>query len=180
MLTDPIDTERVLQFVTAGNTTQLSDPTFLRELKSWVHFNNAEAVRHGDGLLGRAMGSPSVPTALGRALFGLLVRPGAENDRVAGHIRGSSGIAVFVSHSNDHAHWIQAGRYYQRFALLATSLGIRNAFINQAVEVVHERHQLAAALGLGNRRPDLVVRFGRGPLMPRSLRRPLDSVIGIV
>ncbi|MDZ7652472.1 MAG: hypothetical protein U5L03_07985 [Burkholderiaceae bacterium] len=33
-------------------------------------------------------------------------------------------------------------------------------------------------LDLGGARPDFIVRFGRGPLMPRSLRRPLDQVIG--
>lgn len=179
LLTDPIDIERVLQFVTEGNTAQLSDPVFRRELKRWIRFNKTEAVRRGDGLLGQAMGNPPVPSALGRALFGLLVRPGAENDRVAGHIRSSSGIAVFVSRSDDHAHWIQAGRCYQRFALLATSLGIRNAFVNQAVEVADVRRRFADSLGLVERRPDLVVRFGRGPLMPRSLRRPLEAVIGM-
>jgi hypothetical protein len=26
-------------------------------------------------------------------------------------------------------------------------------------------------------RPDLVVRFGRGPLLPRSLRRPVEAVL---
>jgi hypothetical protein len=26
-------------------------------------------------------------------------------------------------------------------------------------------------------RPDLVVRFGRGPMLPRSLRRPVEAVL---
>jgi len=37
--------------------------------------------------------------------------------------------------------------------------------------------QFAAHLGLGRQRPDLVVRFGRGPAMARSLRRPVSAVI---
>jgi hypothetical protein len=62
-------------------------------------------------------------------------------------------------------------------ALQATALGIRNAFLNQPVEVAALRPHFAAALGLGDQRPDLVVRFGRGPAMPRSLRRPVDAVL---
>jgi hypothetical protein len=76
------------------------------------------------------------------------------------------------------AHWVEVGRAYQRFALLAASLGIRNAFVNQPVEVPSLREQFAQWLGLEETRPDLVVRFGRGPLMPPSLRRPVDAVIG--
>jgi hypothetical protein len=37
--------------------------------------------------------------------------------------------------------------------------------------------QFATDLGIGDRRPDLVVRFGYGPETSRSLRRPLDQVI---
>ncbi len=37
--------------------------------------------------------------------------------------------------------------------------------------------QAALAHGLKGQRPDLVVRFGRGALLPRSLRRPIESVL---
>ena len=30
---------------------------------------------------------------------------------------------------------------------------------------------------VAGRRPDLVLRFGRGPTLPRSMRRPLDAVL---
>jgi hypothetical protein len=72
---------------------------------------------------------------------------------------------------------VEVGRCYERFALQACALGIRNAFLNQPVEVAALRLPFAAALGLKGQRPDLVVRFGRGPLLPRSLRRPVDSVM---
>jgi hypothetical protein len=72
---------------------------------------------------------------------------------------------------------VEVGRCYQRFALAATALDIRNAFVNQPVEVPAVRAQFAAWLGLGAQRPDLVVRFGRGPSMPPSLRRPVEAVI---
>lgn len=93
------------------------------------------------------------------------------------HIMSSSAVAVIHSESNDKKHWIEAGRCYQRMALQATALGLRNAFINQPVEVTRLRPEFARFLGLGDRRPDLVVRIGRGPEMPRSLRRPVEEVI---
>jgi hypothetical protein len=72
---------------------------------------------------------------------------------------------------------VEVGRCYERFALQATALGIRNALVNQPVEVSSVRPQFGAYLGLGVRRPVLVVRFGYGPEMPRSLHRPLEAVI---
>ena len=52
------------------------------------------------------------------------------------------------------------GNYAQRFALQTTALGIKHAFLNQAVEVPEVRRRLAEHLGFGERRPDLIVRFG--------------------
>ncbi|MGL4602627.1 MAG: hypothetical protein ACRCU9_00625, partial [Iodobacter sp.] len=87
------------------------------------------------------------------------------------------GIAVFIGQAEDKAHWVDVGQCYERFALQATALGIRNAFVNQPVEVSTLRPQFASVLGLGDQRPDLVVRFGRGPAMPSSLRRPVAAVL---
>jgi len=99
-----------------------------------------------------------------------------ENDKCRAHIQSSAGIAVFVSERDDRAHWVEAGRACQRFALQATAL--KHAFVNQPVEVPPLRQQLASYMGLGERRPDLIVRFGTGPELPRSLRRPVEHVIG--
>lgn len=101
----------------------------------------------------------------------------SQNQKDIQKIRSSSAIAVFVSDTDDKPHWIEAGRCYERLALQATALHLRTAFINQPVEVLALRQQFASSLGIGNRRPDLVVRIGRGPEMPRSLRRPLEQVL---
>ena len=66
---------------------------------------------------------------------------------------------------------------YQRFALQATLLGIRNSFVNQPVEVAAMRAAFASWLGIPGRRPDLVVRFGYASPMPRSLRRRVTDII---
>jgi hypothetical protein len=178
LLTSPQDMEQVLAFVLRGNTAQLRDRAFVRELKTWIRFSDAEAVARGDGLAGRTSGNPSLPRWLASPMLGLLLTADRENARIVRQVHSSAGFAVFVSDSETPAQWIEVGRCYQRFALQATALGIRNAFLNQPVEDPARRVEFAQALGLADgQRPDLVVRFGRGPMMPRSLRRPLDAVI---
>ncbi|GAB4227837.1 MAG: nitroreductase family protein [Elainellaceae cyanobacterium] len=177
LLTQPAEMETVLDYVMQGNTAQFNNPDFLRELKSWIRFNDREATRSGDGLFGRSMGNPSIPRWLANLMSQLLFRAQPENDKTARYIRSSAGIAVFVSDVDDKAHWVEAGRCYERFALQATALNIRNAFVNQPIEEASLRPKFAQALGLGEGRPDLVVRFGRGPEMPKSLRRPVEAVL---
>ncbi len=169
--------EQTLDYVMQGNTAQMADAAFVKELKTWIRFNGAEAVRLRDGLYGAASGNSNVPTWVGDLAFRWVFTPKSENDKYARQIRSSAGIAVFVGQAADKAHWVEVGRCYERFALQATALGIRNAFLNQPVEVAALRPSFAAAIGVAGQRPDLVVRFGRGPVLPRSLRRPVEAVL---
>ena len=177
LLTDRAAIERVLEHVVQGNTTQLADPAFVSELKSWIRFNGTDAVRTRDGLFSVSSGNPAIPAWLGDLAFGWFFTAKGENDKIARQVRNSAGIAVFVGEAADKAHWVEVGRAYERFALQATALGIRNAFLNQPVEVAAVRSPFATALGITGQRPDLVVRFGHGPTLPRSLRRPVESVM---
>jgi hypothetical protein len=177
LLTEREAMERVLEYVVHGNTMQVNNPAFVRELESWIRFSDGEAIRTGDGLPARATGNPPSPRWLGKILFRASFRAKPENDKNARQVRSSAGMAVFVSNVDDRAHWIEAGRCYERFALQATTLGVRNAFANQPVEESSLRPEFARAFGLGEGRPDLVVRFGRGKEMPRSLRRPVEVVL---
>jgi len=177
LITDRPALETTLEYIVQGNTAQMRDEAFVDELKSWIRFDEAEAVLKGDGLFSGASGNRTVPRWLGSRLFKQFFTADGENDKYARQVRGSAGIAVFVSAANDKPHWVEAGRCYQRFALQATSLGIRTAFLNQPVEVASLRPQFASFLGIEELRPDLVVRFGRGPEMPRSLRRAIDEVL---
>ncbi len=170
--------ESVLEYVVSANTVQMDDPAFVTELKAWIRFSADEALRTGDGLFTGTTGNPALPRWLGSRVMGLFFKPKSEGERYARQIRNSAGIAVFVSERSNKAHWIEAGRCYERFALQATALGIRNAFLNQPVEVGAIRPQFASWLGLkADERPDLVVRFGRGPAMPFSMRRPVKAVL---
>jgi hypothetical protein len=177
LLTERSAMEQTLDYVMQGNSAQLADPAFVRELKAWIRFNGADAVRLRDGLYSVSSGNPNIPAWIGDLAFRWVFTPKGENDKYAQQVRSSAGIAVFAGLAVDKAHWVEVGRCYERFALQATALGIRNAFLNQPVEVAALRPPFAAALGLTGQRPDLVVRFGRGPVLPRSLRRPVEAVL---
>mgnify|MGYP001827197668 CR=1 FL=1 len=169
--------EQLLALAITANTIQIEDAKFAEELKRWIRFNGTQAAATRDGLYSACAGNPSLPPFLGRIMFDLLFAAGSENDKLARQVRTSSGLAVFVTEKDDKAHWVQSGRSYQRFALRATTLGIRHAFVNQLVDVPGVRAEFSQVLGLADRRPDLVVRYGYAPAMPKSLRRPIAEVI---
>jgi hypothetical protein len=177
LITDPERRESVLDYVIQGNSHQMDDPDFVEELRDWIRFNASQALNMGDGLFTKCTGNPTLPTWLGTRLFRWVFKKGTENDKYTKHIRSSSGVAVFIGDKSDKDHWIKVGRSFQRFALQATALGICHAHINQLVEVPSVRSDFAKWLGVGDARPDLVVRFGYAQPMPMSLRRPVDAVL---
>jgi nitroreductase len=176
-VTDRPQVDRVRDLVVAGNTEQVGDAAFVRELKEWIRFNPRDAMEKGDGLYGASSGNPILPAWLGPFLFDLTFQTKAENDKCARQLATSAGVAVFVGAKDDREHWMRAGQACQRFALQATALGLKHAFLNQPVEVSRLRPELASLVGLPGRRPDILMRFGYGPTLPMSPRRPVEAVL---
>lgn len=177
MLTSDAEKEAVVDYVCRGDVAQLTDRAFRDELISWIRFNPAAALRSGDGLAGRTSGQPALPGWVAKAISGFVITPRGQAATDAAAIRSSAGVAVFVSRRNDKADWIAVGRAFERFALRATALDIRTAFINQPIEVRELRPAFESWLGLDGEHALLMVRFGHGPTAPFSLRRPIDDVI---
>ncbi|MDP9011568.1 MAG: nitroreductase family protein [Pseudomonadota bacterium] len=178
LLTERAKIEGVIEYVTQANSAQMRDPAFISELKHWIRFDDSQAIASGDGLAARSSGTPTSPPWVGGALFSWFFREKSENDRYAKQLRSSAAVAVFIGARSDPASWFEVGRAYEHFALAATALGIRTAFVNQPIEVPAVRSSFSGWLGTGTQRPDLVVRLGRGPQLPYSLRRPVAAVIG--
>lgn len=177
-LTDSDSIKRAQDYIIRANTIQINDKAFRQELKEWIRFSESECTGKGDGLMAPAFGNPFIPRFLGSKIFDWTAKAKAENQKIEKQIASSAGIAVFVSEHDDAAHWVEAGRVYERFALEATALSVKNAFLNQPVEVTEVRPQFAKAFGLNHGRPDLIVRFGKGGVdRPHSLRRPVEDVI---
>ena len=177
LITDQPRRAALRDLVIAGNNAQLADAGFLRELKLWLRFSPAQAMQTGDGLFSAASGLPTLPAWLGPRLFDLAISATSEADRYARQIQSSAGLAVIVAARADPDHWVRAGRACQRFALQATALGLKCAFVNQPVEVASLRPELASLVGLPGRRPDIVMRFGTGAALPFALRRPVADVL---
>lgn len=175
--TNEAQREAILELVVAGNSAQMADPAFVAELREWIRFSPSKAIAMRDGLFSACSGNPVVPELLGGMLFSQFFTPDVENTKYRDHIRSSAGIAVFIGEHADPEHWIKVGRSFQRFALRATSLGIRNAHINQPIEVPHIRPDFARWLGDGDARPDLAIRFGYAPALPMSMRRDVSDVM---
>jgi hypothetical protein len=177
LLDDSRSRDAIVDYVRQGNLAQLSDPSFRRELIAWLRFNDASALSTGDGLFGRTVGQPALPGWLARLVipFVLTGEKQARADEV--NIRSSPLIAIFVAGSDAPAAWVETGRAYERFALQASALDIRTAFINQPIEVRRLRPQLHDLFGLKDETALLMLRVGHGPLAPFSLRRPVEDVI---
>lgn len=176
-ITDRPRIDQAMKLIQAGNSAQMDDPDFLNELKSWIRFSIKTAIRQADGLSGPSAGNPSSPDWLGPILFNLMFKKKTENLKLAKQLASSAGLAVFVAEKESPEGWINVGRSFERFALTATALGLRHAHVNMPIEVQSVRLDFAKWLGMANRRPDLIVRFGRAEPMPMSLRRSVDEVI---
>ena len=177
LITERSGIDKIRDLVIAANTVQMNDTAFVKELKAWIRYNPRSALLAADGLFSACTGNPTLPDWLGPVLFSMAFQAKSENDKYAKQINSSAGIAVFASEKDDPEHWTLAGRASQLFALQATAIGIQHAFINQPVEVSSFRPELAKLIGLPDRRPDLVMRFGYGPDMPYSPRRPLAKLM---
>jgi hypothetical protein len=177
LITERAMFDRVRDLIIDGNTAQMADRAFMAELKSWMRFNPHAALATGDGIYSGVSGNPALPDWLGPRMFDIAFRAKAENEKYARQLNSSAGVAVFVAQQPDPAHWVQVGRACQRFALQATALGLKHAFVNQPAEVANVRPELATLVGMPGRRPDIVMRFGFGPALPMSPRRPVDAVI---
>ena len=154
----------------------MGDPAFVQELKDWVRFNGRQAAATGDGLYAAAAGNPPMPAWLGRRFFDMAFTVDAENEKYRGHMATCAGAVALVAERDDPVGWIAAGRASQRFALEATARGLKYAFLNQPIEALEVRPDLQSVLAT-DRRPNLLMRFGKGPSTKKSLRRPLDAVI---
>ena len=177
LMTDRTANKKVTDYVLEGNSAQMRDQAFMRELVSWMRFNETDALATMDGLFSRASGNPSLPAWVARPLLRFFFTEDGENKKYRDELDSSAGVVVLAADRSDKTHWIAVGRACQRFGLQTTALGLKYSFVNQPVEVAALRPQFAASLGLGDRRADIVMRFGFGPDLPRSLRRPPELVM---
>lgn len=173
---EPSELNTVLEYINQGNLKQYADPAFVQELIHWLRFTRKDALATLDGLYTRSSGNPEVPRWLGQMVVGG-TKPQGQADVDAAKFRSSSGAVLIASETDDKAAWVRTGQVYERLALQMTVLGVQSAFLNQPIEVSSVRSQLGTAMRVGSAWPQLLMRFGHGPLLPGSLRRPVEQVM---
>jgi hypothetical protein len=175
-ISSPSEMETALEYVNQGNLSQYADHAFVDELIAWLRFNKKDAMAVMDGLFSVCSGNPEVPRWLGQ-MFVSGTKPGQQADADAKKLRSSAGAVLVVSDIDDKSGWVRTGQVYERLALKMTSLNLQSAFLNQPIESADLRGQFQNAMDLGSALPQLLVRFGYAPALPRSLRRSVDEVL---
>jgi hypothetical protein len=175
-LATPEEMEIAQEYVYHGNLAQYADSAFVDELILWLRFNKKEALAALDGLYSACSGNPQLPRWLGQ-MFVSGTKPQQQADADMQKLRTSPSAVVIAAEADDKASWVCVGQVYERLALQMTALDIKSAFLNQPIEVNSLRTEFQDALGLGDNRPQLLLRFGYAAAMPRSLRRPVDEVL---
>jgi alkylated DNA nucleotide flippase Atl1 len=166
---------QLVDSVNQGNLAQYADVAFLNELVTWLRFNKKEALSAQDGLFSRCSGNPEVPRWFGK-VFVMSTKPTQQAEVDAKKLLSSSGAVIIASNGDSPSEWVRTGQVYERLALLMTSLNIRSSFLNQPIEIAQVRGQVQKLLG-DTSLPQLLLRFGHADPMPRSLRRPVESVL---
>jgi hypothetical protein len=175
-VTSPSEMETTLEYVNQGNLSQYADNAFIDELISWLRFNKKDALAVMDGLYSVCSGNPEVPSWLGQ-MFVAGTKPQQQADIDAKKLRSSAGAVLVASEADDKSSWVRTGQVYERLALKMTSLNLQSAFLNQPIEVKNLRGQFQSAMNLGSSLPQLLLRYGHAPALPRSQRRSVDAVL---
>jgi nitroreductase len=85
-------------------------------------------------------------------------------------------LAILATRRDGPAEWLRAGQAMERVLLEATASGVSTSLLNQAIEHDALRWLLHDSLGAWTR-PQSIIRFGYGPPISPTPRRPLHEVL---
>lgn len=177
LLKDKASFTKIVPLIIEGNNLQFGNKQFINELTSWFRYSKSEAEKTKDGLWTAAMGLPNMGKLIGNLVMKNFVSAKSEAKRLNDILQHTQGLAIFVSDKNEVTSWVNIGRAFQRFGLTATKLGISHAHLNMPCEETVVRNKLAKELGVENKHPLLLIRYGYAGKMPYSYRRNIEDVI---
>jgi hypothetical protein len=126
-----------------------------------------------DGVPSRNLGlRPDAESALVRDL----AATPADADRPAARFEADPQVAVLSTAYDGRIDWLRAGQAMERVLLEATAHGVSTSLLNQAIEHDTLRWLVGDPLGAW-RRPQAVIRFGYGPQVLPTPRRPIADVL---
>ncbi len=165
------------EFVYRGNEMQMTDSAFKKELTNWIRLNRKQALKYKDGLTYAVMGSPSVPSWIGKPIMNFVLTPEAQNKSDKKKIESSSLLALFTVENSTPLGWIALGRSLERFLLESTLLGVTNAYLNQPCEVNSLADEMRTKLDINGEYPMLLIRLGHAVSMPYSPRKEVSDMV---
>ena len=182
----PVETparRAVLAALTArADRTQDADPSFRRELASWMRPGDGA---RADGMPGWALGIPDVLSRLAPHVVAAADLGPALAARDRGRVERAPTMAVLATVGDAPRDWLVTGQALGRVLLTACAAGVAASFMNQPLEVPALRERVAALLQAADdpsapgdtATPQLVLRFGYAPEGRPTPRRPVDDVL---
>ena len=144
------------------------DGTRTAERRRWVGGD-----RDVDGVPSSALG-PRI--AGGDTVVRELAATEADAARPVAAFEREPQLAVLATRFDGPIEWLRAGQAMERVLLEATAHGVATSLLNQVIEHEGLRWQVNDPLGPWQR-PQAVIRFGYGPSVPPTPRRPLADVL---
>lgn len=166
-LPSPRASARVLGLVAAADHDLAADPAYRAELANWTLGEG-----RSDGVPWYAFG----PRPSGRGLplrdFGLIR---ALYGRLAEDFGAPPRIALLTTEGDRPEDWLHAGQALQRVLLTATCHGVSASFMTQPLDVQDMCRNEGIPQPLD--RIQMIIRFGYGPAVPGTPRRPYREVL---
>jgi hypothetical protein len=172
ILDDEVKT-RVAELVMRADAEQMADKAFRTELAAWLRGNRTDSA---DGMPGYAFGMNDLTAAVAPLVvrtFDLGRGRAAKNGELAS---GSPALGVVSTLADGPRAWIGSGQALARVLLRATVDGVSASFLNQPIELPTRRLELGALLRLESY-PQLLLRFGYGPVVKPTPRRAVEAVL---
>jgi nitroreductase len=148
-------------------TTDDEDAGRTAERREWVGGD-----RDADGIPFTALGPRS---AGGEGVVREFAATPADATRPMALFEPEPQLAVLSTRYDGPMEWLRAGQALERVLLEATAHGVSTSLLNQVLEHEDLRAELDDPLAPGTR-PQTVIRFGYGPPVPPTPRRPLADV----
>ena len=174
---DTPDFNTISSFVYKGNTIQMENEAFTKELKQWIRYNKKHQDETNDGLSYATFGAPNLPRFIVKPIISNAFNAKKQNKSDKKKIESSSHFVLFTIQNNTIEEWINLGRSLERFLLKSTEQGIVHSYLNQPNEIRELAQQMSDSLNIFNEHPIILLRIGYGKSMPYSKRKGIETVL---
>jgi hypothetical protein len=167
----PDDRMALARLSQKADSQQITDPAYRAELRAWT--NNDPTRRDG-------VRAAVVPHVDGSAADEVPIRDfdsqGAGWLPAETHSSAGQCLLILGTKGDDPESWVRAGEALERAWLEITRAGFVASLFTQVIELGALRAELSDELRLGLR-PHVVLRVGRAPVTPATMRRRLADVL---